>query len=121
MAAHTAEELQHMTVKELRDLAKELPGATGIHALKKDELIALLAAGKAGGTTKATAAPKKARQPAAEKKPRTKAAIKAMLGELRQTKEGARAAKDKTRIEMLRRRINRLKKQTRKAHRPAAA
>lgn len=121
MAAHTAEELQHMTVKELRELAKELPGITGVHSMKKDELVALLSAGKAGGAAKTAAAPKKAKKPAAEKKPRTKAAIKALLGELRQAKEGAQAAKDKTRIEMLRRRINRLKKQTRKAHQPAAA
>ncbi len=122
MTAHTAEELQHMTVKELRELAKELPGATGIHAMKKDELVTLLSSGKSSGETasKPTASPKKAKQPQAEKKPLTKGEIKSLLGELRQAKESALAAKDKGKIEMLRRRINRLKKQTRKPQAVAA-
>jgi len=115
MAVHTAEELQHMTVKELRELAKELPGATGIHSMKKDELVVLLSAGNGGGEAapKATAA-KKAKQPKAEKKPRTKSEIKSLLGELHKAKDSAQAAKDRTKTEMLRRRINRLKKQSRK-------
>lgn len=122
MAVHTAEELQHMTVKELRELAKELPGVSGIHSLKKDELVALLAGGKGGGAKTAKAdAPKAKREkkPKAEKKPRSKGEIKSLLGELRQAKESAQSANDKTRAEMLRRRINRLKKQTRKPQ-PAA-
>lgn len=113
MAAHTAEELQQMTVKELRELAKELPGVTGVHAMKKDELVALLSAGKGGDAPKPAAA-KKPKSPKAEKKPLTKSEIKSLLGELRKAKENALAAKEKSKIEMLRRRINRLKKQTRK-------
>ena len=121
MAVHTAEELQHMTVKELRELAKELTGATGIHSMKKDDLVALLSSGASGsGAAKTTtAAPKKAKQSKTGKKPRTKSAIKSLLGELHKAKESAQAAKDKARIEVLRSRINRLKKQTRKP-RPAA-
>lgn len=119
MAVHTAEELQHMTVKELRELAKELPGATGTHSMKKDDLVALLSSGASGGAAKTTAAPKKAKPSKAEKKPLTKSEIKSLLGELHRAKESAQAAKDKARIEVLRRRINRLKKQTRKPQ-PAA-
>lgn len=121
MAVHTAEELQNMTVKDLRELAKELPGVTGIHSMKKDELVSLLSAGKGGGeaapkAASKAAAPKaqKEKQPKAEKKPRTKGEIKALLGELHKAKESAQAAKDKAKIEILRRRINRLKKQSRK-------
>lgn len=122
MTVHTAEELQHMTVKELRELAKELPGATGLHSMKKDELVTLLAAGQSSDETasKSTAPPKKATPPKAERKPLTKGEIKSLLGALRQAKESALATKDKGKIEMLRRRINRLKKQTRKPQAVAA-
>ncbi len=122
MAVHTAEELQHLTVKELRELAKELPGATGIHAMKKDDLVTLLSSGAGGsGAAKTTAvAPKQAKQSGAKKKPRTKSEIKSLLGELHKAKDSAQVTRDRARIEVLRRRINRLKKQTRKPQ-PAAA
>ena len=116
MAVHTTEELHNMTVKDLRELAKELPGVTGIHSMKKDELIALLAKGGEAGEVKAKAAsPKKAPKAKAEKKPRTREAVWALLDDLRKEKTNAQAARDKVKIEVLRRRINRLKKQTRKA------
>ena len=127
MAVHTAEELQQMTVKELRELAKELPGVTGISSMKKDDLVALLASGSGGDSPAKAAAKaaapkvKKEKKPKAEKKPRTKTEIKSLLGELHKAKESAQAAKDKTKIEILRRRINRLKKQSRKHQADAAA
>ncbi|MGD8900434.1 MAG: Rho termination factor N-terminal domain-containing protein, partial [Desulfobacterales bacterium] len=31
--------LEKMTVKELREIAKDIPGITGVHAMKKEELI----------------------------------------------------------------------------------
>ena len=31
--------LEKMTVKGLREMAKEIPGITGVHGMKKDELI----------------------------------------------------------------------------------
>ncbi|MEW6593310.1 MAG: Rho termination factor N-terminal domain-containing protein [Thermodesulfobacteriota bacterium] len=120
MAVHTAEELQHMTVKELRELAKELPGVTGIHSMKKDDLVALLSGG-AAASPKAVARPaaQKSGLPGAGKKTLTKPEIKSLLVELRKAKEGAQAGKEKGRVEILRRRINRLKKQSRKVQ-PAA-
>ncbi|MEJ2729172.1 MAG: Rho termination factor N-terminal domain-containing protein [Deltaproteobacteria bacterium] len=31
--------LEKMTVKELREMAKDIPGITGVHGMKKDELV----------------------------------------------------------------------------------
>ena len=31
--------LEKMTVKELREIAKDIPGITGVHGMKKDELL----------------------------------------------------------------------------------
>jgi len=116
MTVRSAEELQKMTVKDLRELAREIPGASGIHAMKKDELVTLLAKGKDSSEKKTgNASPRPAPKAKAEKAPRSREAIRALLTDLRKEKTDAQATRDKTRIEVLRRRINRLKKQSRKA------
>ncbi len=38
--------IENMTVKELREIAKEIPDLTGVHAMKKEELLVLLKEGK---------------------------------------------------------------------------
>lgn len=40
--------LDKMTVKELREIAKEIPDVTGISSLKKDDLIALISKSQSG-------------------------------------------------------------------------
>lgn len=119
MGTQSKEQLEKMTVKELRELAKDVPGIAGIHSMKKDELVSLLAKETGAGSPAPKPAAKKAAKPEAENKPRTKAQIKALLDTLRKEKQNAQAVKDKVRTELLRKRINRLKKQTRRL--PAAA
>lgn len=120
--------LAEKTVKELREMAKELPDVTGIHAMKKDELLALLAGGGAAATgeapAEAKAAPKAKAKGAAKKaggkkvKEMTRVELKGKLKELRQGKDEAKVTGKKA-AAVLRRRINRLKKQSRR--REAAA
>ncbi|MGD9173576.1 MAG: Rho termination factor N-terminal domain-containing protein [Desulfobacterales bacterium] len=94
--------LDKMTVKELREIAKDIPGITGVHAMKKDELITEIKAAKGikdepvkkvGGSTR-----------------ELKLQIKALKAE----RQAALEAKDKKKATIFRRRISRLKKKTRK-------
>jgi len=103
--------IEQMTVKELRDLAKEVPGATGVHAMKKDELVALVMESK-GKKEEAPAKKKKAKE---KKASLTVKDIKQKISGLKEEKKKAQETKDRDKIESLRRRINRLKKQSRKA------
>jgi len=99
--------LDKMTVVELREfaLAKDL-GISGVHAMKKEEL--LPAVKEALGI--------KDEEPA-KKKLEVKGTIGEMKKRILQLKEEKRtaiASKEKKRINVLRRRINRLKKRTKK-------
>ena len=40
--------LEKMTVKDLREMAKEIPEITGVHGMKKDELIHAIKDAKGG-------------------------------------------------------------------------
>ena len=103
--------LEKMTVKELKEVALEIPGLTGVTAMKKDELLAVIKEDRGIEDEK----------PAIEKK--MKAAkvalnakdLKKKITQFRAEKEKARKAKDRKKTDILRRRINRLKKKTRKA------
>jgi hypothetical protein len=105
--------LDKMIVKELREIALEIPETTGIHAMKKYELLVLIKKHR-GIKDKADKAP--AEEP---KKKKVKVvldakALKGQIIQLREQKATARGQGDKKKIAMLRRRIGRLKKQTRK-------
>lgn len=126
--------LDKMTVKELKEIAKEIPDLTGIHSMKKDELLAAIMKAKGGGgakkektETKAKAAPaakapakspakKKAKKaaPKVKAKPLSPAELKKIIVELREEKLAAQQAKDKKQVEIIRKKINRMKKMTRK-------
>ncbi len=103
--ASTAKEkpLEKMTVKELRELAKDIPGITGVHGMKKDELIVEIK--KAKGIKDEPI--KKADASIADLKQK----IKALKAQRRQALE----AKDKRKATIFKRRISRLKKKTRRA------
>jgi hypothetical protein len=110
---HEEKPLDKMTVKELRDIAREIPETTGVHVMKKDELLGLIKKHE-GIKDKADKAP--AEEP---KKKKVKVvldakALKGKIIQLREQKETAQGQGDKKKIAMLRRRIGRLKKQTRK-------
>ena len=95
--------LEKMTVKELREMAKDIPGITGVHGMKKDELIVEIK--KAKGIKDEPI--KKADASIAELKQK----IKTLKGQRREALE----AKDKKKATIFRRRISRLKKKTRRA------
>jgi len=98
--------IDKMTVVELREfaLAKNL-GIVGVSAMKKEEL--LPAVKEALGI--------KDEEPAAKVVDKgTVAAMKQKIVRLKEEKRTAIASKDKKKINVLRRRINRLKKQSKK-------
>ena len=95
--------LEKMTVKELREMAKDIPGITGVHGMKKDELIVEIK--KAKGIKDEPI--KKADASIAELKQK----IKALKGQRREALE----VKDKKKATIFRRQISRLKKKTRRA------
>ncbi len=105
--------LEKMTAKELREMGLGLPGIHGVHAMKKEELITAIRAAK--GITEPE--PKKGKRIIAKKekvvltvaqlKQKVKAS-RAKRGELLQQKKLKMA-------EILRKRISRLKKKTRRA------
>ena len=91
-----------MTAKELREVALGLEGIVGVHAMNKGELLAAV---------------KKAKGIVDDKKRQTDVdvrIIKQKIRELRSQKEGLTEAGDKKKMKILRRRINRLKKKTRR-------
>jgi len=103
--------LDKMTAIELREVAMEIPGVTGAHAMKKEELLSTIR--EYYGIEEET--PEKGRK---KKVPKTVASVhelKAKMGQLREKKKEVRAGKDRKSTDILRKRINRLKKQTRKS------
>ena len=103
--------LDKMTAPELREVAVLIEGVTGASAMKKDELVALIK--EAWGIAEEEPAPRK-------KATRTGATVKELkekIARFKQEKKAAKESNDREKVEVLRRRINRLKKQTRKAAR----
>jgi hypothetical protein len=95
--------LGKMTVKELKEVALEIPGVTGVTAMKKGELIDIIK------KDRGIADKKKTIKPTASVKE-----LKKKIVQFRLDKQDARKAKDRKKVDILRRRINRLKKKTRK-------
>ncbi|MCB2227390.1 MAG: transcription termination factor Rho [Desulfarculaceae bacterium] len=92
-----------MTAKELREYGLELGNIMGVHSMNKEEL--LKAIKEALGIDDESGSKLFAKEIA-----KVKAQIKVFKGE----RDKAREAGDKKQVEMYRRRIGRLKKQTRK-------
>ena len=95
--------IEKMTVKELRELALEIPEITGVHGKNKDELIADIK--EARGIVDDE--PRKAKRSVRE--------LKKKIKDLKQKREEALGADDRKMAQIFRRRISRLKKKTRKA------
>jgi len=100
-------ELERMTVKELREVATESTDLVGIHAMKKAELLAAIKEEKG---IKEEKAPKEK----VEKSVITIKELKEKIAELKAQRKEARKARDKRMAHILRRKINRLKKETRR-------
>lgn len=103
--AYTYEQLKHMTVAELREIAKGTDGeiVQGYTQLNKEHLVGALA--KALGI----------QHEHHEVVGVDKAAIKSRIRELKQKREAALAAHDHAELKMVRRTIHRLKRQIHKA------
>jgi hypothetical protein len=95
--------LDKMTVKELREVAKDIPEITGVHGMNKEDLLAAIK--KAKGIEEA---PKK-KTGASTKE------LKDWINALKIKKAEAQQAKDKHKTAIYRRKISRLKKKTRHA------
>jgi hypothetical protein len=94
--------LDRMTAKELREMALNIEGIVGVHGMNKSELIDAIKAAKGIVDEKKRAAG-------------DVRSIKQKIRELRSQREALRAAGEKQRAQVLRRRISRLKKKTRRA------
>ncbi len=105
--------LDKMTATELREMALGLAGIHGVHAMKKEELITAIRAAK--GITEPE--PKKEKKTVAKKEKviLTVAQLKQKVKELRAKREERLQQKNLKMAEILRKRISRLKKKTRRA------
>jgi excinuclease UvrABC helicase subunit UvrB len=104
--------LDKMTAIELREFAlnKKLEGLTGVHAMKKEELLKAI---KDALGIKEEEPAKKAKRPAIKKEINVKE-VKQKIVQLREQQKEAVSSADKKKARVLRRRINRLKKQTKR-------
>lgn len=94
--------LDRMTVKELKEIALGIEGMVGVHAMNKAELLSAVKKHRGIKEKK-------------EKKPESVREIKKRIAGLKVKKEEARAAGDKRMVDILRKKISRLKKKTRRA------
>ncbi len=113
-AEGTEKPLEKMTVKALREIAKEIPEITGVHGMKKEELI--VAINEARGVKEVEVkAVKSAKAKAAPKITVTVGEIKKQIRALKSQRVAALEAQDKKMAQVFKRRISRLKKKSRKA------
>jgi len=105
--------LEKMTAKELREMALGLQGIHGVHAMKKEELIIAIRAAK--GITEPE--PKKEKHIIAKKEKvvLTVAELKQKVKQLRIKRKELLQKRNLKMAEILRKRISRLKKKTRRA------
>jgi hypothetical protein len=102
--------LEKMTVKELKEVALAISGVTGVTAMKKEELLDIIKKDRGIEDEKSTQEKKKkSTKPTSSVKE-----LKKKIVQFRLDKQKARKAKDRKKVDILRLRINRLKKQTRK-------
>ena len=95
-------ELEKLTATKLREIAKQYEGIKGVHAMKKEELIYAI--------RDARGAPQKPLQKA---KAHTIGSLKKQIKKLKEEKKAA-LKKEKNTINVLRRKIKRYRRQTRK-------
>jgi hypothetical protein len=99
----TEKPLEKMTVKDLREMAKDMPGIDGVHGMKKEEL--LVAIKEVKGIKDAPV----------KKTDASVGEIKKQIKAIKAQRQGAFEAKDSKMATIYKRRITRLKKKSRKA------
>jgi hypothetical protein len=111
--------LEKMTVKALREIGKEIPEITGVHGMKKEELI--VAIKEAGGIKDEPVQETKdepvqeTKDKSAKKQDISVSDLKKKIGATKAQRRAAIEAKDKKMATIYKRRISRLKKKSRKA------
>ncbi|MBW1741035.1 MAG: transcription termination factor Rho [Deltaproteobacteria bacterium] len=95
--------LDRMTAKELREIALKIPEITGVHGLNKAELLSAIKKARGIVDTKTERSDVSVRE------------IKKKIQALKAQKTEAYENKEKEKAKILRRRISRLKKKTRRA------
>jgi len=103
--------LNKMTAVELKEVAMEIPGAVGVTAMLKADLLSLI---REYYGIEEEAVEKKKKVKSTKPKATVKE-LKSKIIELRGKKGEVRETGDRKQVDKLRRRINRMKKQTRKA------
>jgi hypothetical protein len=106
---HDEKPLEKLTVKELREIAAEIPHERAIHDMKKDDLVAFIK--EARGIKEETPARKKKH---AVKLKMTKPELKARIRELKELRGQALESKESRKAVMLRHQISQLKKKSRR-------
>ncbi|MDP2969317.1 MAG: Rho termination factor N-terminal domain-containing protein [Deltaproteobacteria bacterium] len=104
--------LEKMTAKELREMALGIPGIHGVHAMKKEELITAIRAAK--GITEPEVKRERRVVAKKEKVVLTIPQLKQKAKELKTKREELLQQRNFKMAEILRKRINRLKKMTRR-------
>ena len=134
-AETTEKPLEKMTVKALREMAKEIPEISGVHGMKKEELI--VAINEVRGVKEETVKEETAKEetaeaetaeaetvkadkssktkPAPKKAGANRGAIKTQIRALKAQRRDALEARDRKMATVYKRRISRLKKKSRKA------
>ncbi|MDT8274319.1 MAG: transcription termination factor Rho [Desulfomonilia bacterium] len=105
--------LDKMTVKELKEIAMAIPHdhtEIAVSDMKKDQLLSFIKEVRGILDEK----PEKKVKKTAEKVPLSKGEIKAKIKDLQKEKQAVRNQNDEKLVHVLRRRISRLKKMTRK-------
>ena len=95
--------LEKMTVKDLREMAKEMPGIVGVHGMKKEELIVAIKEVKG------------IKDEPVKKADASVAEIKKKIKAFKAQRQAALEAKDSKKATIYKRRISRLKKKSRRA------
>ena len=104
--------LEKMTAIELREVAMRIPEISGASAMKKEELLAVIKQAWGIVDEEETVVKKKEIRPGVTVKD-----LKEKVARFKEEKAAARKADDRRKVDILRRRINRTKKKTRKAAR----
>ena len=134
-AETTEKPLEKMTVKALREMAKEIPEISGVHGMKKEELI--VAINEVRGVKEETVKEETAKEetaeaetvkaetvkadkssktkPAPKKAGANRGAIKTQIRALKAQRRDSLEARDRKMATVYKRRISRLKKKSRKA------
>jgi cell division protein FtsX len=102
---------EKMTAKALREIAREIPGVSGVHAMKKEQLLEVIKEAPQGAPEEQPVIKKRKKAPKQEVNMRE---LKQKIIQFKEKKEAARLARESKTVDILRRRINRLKKRTRK-------